>query len=69
MRRSSPKFYRVMEDYDVAYPNPIGLVVGDKVTITKHETNPDWLGWVFCSTETGVGGWVPLKNLEVLSKS
>lgn len=52
------RVFRVSEDYSVAYPNPIKLAAGDRLQITKRETNPEWLGWVFCVREDGVGGWV-----------
>jgi hypothetical protein len=59
------RFYRVVKDYAVAYPNPIKLKSADAVSITKRETNPDWLGWVFCTSEEGVSGWVSEKCLEI----
>lgn len=64
-RREDQLFYRANKDYQVAYPNPIKLKVGDRVRITKRETNPDWLGWVFCVREDNIGGWVSEKYLEI----
>lgn len=55
----------VLENYEVAYPNPIRLFVGDKVQVTKRETNPDWLGWVFCIDKNGVSGWVSETYLNI----
>jgi hypothetical protein len=59
-----PRAATVRERYDVAYSNPIKLQVGDKVLIEKLETNPEWLGWVFCRDQNGVGGWVSEKYLR-----
>lgn len=52
------KIHKVVEDYEIAYPNPIRLNKDELVKIIKRETNPDWLGWVFCESEEGVKGWV-----------
>lgn len=53
-----PRNAIVIESYETVYKNPIQLKSGDKVKIEKRETNPDWLGWVFCVDERGVAGWV-----------
>ncbi|MCW5258387.1 hypothetical protein D5038_19135 [Verminephrobacter aporrectodeae subsp. tuberculatae] len=55
----------MIANYEVAYPNPIKLVEGEKVVIEKWETNPEWKGWVFCVSESGVKGWVPETYLRV----
>lgn len=57
--------YQVIESYEIAYPNPIKLVAGDSVTITKRETNPAWLGWFFCVDKFGIGGWVSETYLKI----
>ncbi len=59
-----PKTAIVLESYETVYKNPIQLKSGDKVKIEKRETNPDWLGWVFCVDERGVAGWVSEKYLN-----
>lgn len=65
LNHSKAVIRKVLEDYEVAYPNPIRLSVGDKVQVTKRETNPDWLGWVFCIDKHGVSGWVSEKYLNI----
>ena len=57
--------YQVIEKYEVAYTSPIKLKTGDEVAVTKRETNPDWLGWVFCVDKNGVSGWVSEKYLQI----
>lgn len=59
----------VIENYEVAYTNPIRLRIGDKVQITKRETNPDWLGWVFCIDKNGISGWVSKNYLKIEGSS
>lgn len=59
------KIYRVTENYEVCYPNPIILKKGDRLAIEKWETNPDWLGWAFCVDARGIKGWVSQKYLDV----
>jgi hypothetical protein len=37
---------KVIEAYVIAYANPLKLRAGDVVTVTRRETEPEWLGWV-----------------------
>ncbi|MDG0815820.1 SH3 domain-containing protein [Bdellovibrio svalbardensis] len=57
--------YEVVETYEVVYTSPIRLKVGEDVTITERETNPEWLGWVFCLDANGTSGWVSEKYLQI----
>ena len=59
-----PKTAMVIESYETVYKNPIKLKTGDSVKIEKRETNPDWLGWVYCIDIRGVAGWVSEKYLK-----
>lgn len=56
---------QVIESYSVCYPNPIKIKAGDRVTIEKWETNPDWKGWAFCVDQRGIKGWVSEKYLRI----
>lgn len=60
---------RVSENYSVIYTNPIKVKAGERVTIEKWETNPEWLGWAFCVDPRGVKGWVSEKYLAVSGTS
>lgn len=53
-----PRIATVIESYETIYKNPIKLKVGELVRIEKRETNPDWLGWVYCIDSRGISGWV-----------
>jgi len=64
-----PQNALVTESYEMAYKNPIKLKTGEAVTIEKRETNPDWLGWVFCIDTRGIGGWVSEKYLKETGSS
>jgi RimJ/RimL family protein N-acetyltransferase len=59
----------VTEGYAKIYNDLIRLNVGDLVSIEKWETNPEWLGWVFCVDQNGVKGWVSEKYLEINGNS
>ena len=54
---------RVVKDYRSAYPDPLVLRTGEKVTVEKKKT--EWDGWLWCTTEKGKKGWVPEKYLEI----
>lgn len=59
-----PKTAIVVESYETVYKNPIKLKIGESVKIEKRETNPDWLGWVYCVDSRGIAGWVSEKYLS-----
>lgn len=59
-----PKTALVTDSYETVYKNPIQLKTGDAVKIEKRETNPDWLGWVYCIDSRGIAGWVSEKYLD-----
>jgi ribosomal-protein-alanine N-acetyltransferase len=60
---------KVAESYDVIYTNPIKLKTGERVSIEKWETNPEWAGWAFCVDQRGIKGWVSEKYLRVEGNS
>lgn len=59
-----PMTAMVSESYETVYKNPIKLKIGESVQIEKRETNPEWLGWVYCVDSRGVAGWVSEKYLQ-----
>jgi hypothetical protein len=63
-----PKTATVTESYETVYKNPIKLKAGESVKIEKRETNPDWLGWVYCLDSRGIAGWVSEKYLNELGE-
>jgi hypothetical protein len=64
-----PKTAIVTESYETVYNNPIKLKTGESVRIEKRETNPDWLGWVYCVDSRGIAGWVSEQYLKESSQT
>jgi hypothetical protein len=59
-----PKTATVVESYETVYKNPLKLKTGEVVQLGKRETDPEWLGWVFCTDRQGVSGWISEKHLK-----
>ncbi len=53
---------RVIQEWQVLYPDPIVLKAGEEVKLGQLDT--EWPGWVWCVSEAGKGGWVPEKIIE-----
>jgi len=55
--------YIVVEKYETAYPNPITLIIGEKVIIGKEyeaTESENWENWVYCTkADNSNAGWVP----------
>ena len=51
------KTHKVINAYSSAYPNPLKLRKCALVTIAKKDC--EWDGWLWCSNEKGLQGWVP----------
>ena len=64
-----PRTAFVTESYETVYKDPIKLRTGESVKIDKRETNPDWLGWVYCIDSRGIAGWVSEKYLNESGKT
>lgn len=57
MSSAPPNHRRVIETYESAYPEPIRVSEGDRVTIEERAT--DWDGWLWCIDTNGRAGWIP----------
>jgi uncharacterized protein YgiM (DUF1202 family) len=57
-----PGLCRVIKDYQLAYPDPIILCLGDIVTIEDRES--EWPGWIWCTTARGKSGWTPKSYIQ-----
>ena len=53
---------KVIADYESAFSDPLKIRVGERVTISDRKS--EWVGWVWCTTKSGIKGWVPDKYLE-----
>ena len=65
----SAKRYRVIQDYQSPYPDPIIFHKGEEVEVGKEFTDdPDWKDWVWCEGEHDNRAWVPKQYLEIHAK-
>jgi len=63
-----PKIYRVIKEYKSAYPDPIILKKGERVSVgRKYTDNSDWKGWQWCENVDGKKGWVPEQYINIIS--
>ena len=60
------KQYRVIENYQSPYPEPIIFHKGELVTVGKEFTDdPDWMNWVWCEGRNNNQAWVPKQYLDI----
>ncbi len=58
--------YKVVQEYQSPYPDPIIFQVGEKVIVgQKSEHDPDWENWYWCEGENNKEAWVPKQYLEI----
>lgn len=55
---------RVTRAYTMAYSDPLELTYGERVTVVAHDT--EWPAFVWCTSASGKGGWVPERYLRIL---
>lgn len=55
--RDSDK-YLVSEDYEICYPKPLNLKIGDSIQLEVKEVPPKWYGWNWCKDKSGNEGWI-----------
>jgi uncharacterized protein YgiM (DUF1202 family) len=53
---------RVVVDYQAAYPDPLMVKMGEKLSVGEHDAR--WPAFVWCTNSSGKGGWVPEQFLE-----
>ena len=53
---------RVTLAYQAAYPDPLVIKAGERLHISDRAT--DWQGWLWCTNESGKGGWGPEAYVE-----
>jgi [ribosomal protein S5]-alanine N-acetyltransferase len=49
---------KVIENYEICYPNPLNLKVGDQIELFEKEVPEKWRGWNWCKDSTGNEGWI-----------
>ena len=60
---------RITKDYLELTPDPIRVPRGERVTILKWETTPEWKGWIQCRTSDGKVGWISESYLAISGDS
>lgn len=58
-----PPKAKVTKDHKTNYPNPIKITQGEKVKVGR--TDKEHPGWIWCTTDSKVEGWVPEKYLTI----
>jgi hypothetical protein len=53
---------RVVVDYQSAYPDPLTVKIGEKLSVGEHDAR--WPAFVWCTNGSGKSGWVPDQYLE-----
>ena len=61
-----PVRYRVIDDYESPYPDPIVFRKGEQVAVGEEFLdNPEWRNWVWCTGTNDKQAWVPKQYLEI----
>jgi hypothetical protein len=53
---------RVIEEYESQYPDPIVFSTGEVLSLGRQD--PEWPGWIWCTSAVGKKGWVPERMIE-----
>lgn len=58
--------YRVKQDYQSPYPDPILFRKGEQVTVGREfNDDPDWQNWRWCEGRNKNAAWVPIQYLTI----
>jgi hypothetical protein len=49
--------YRLVKSYESPYTEPLTLPKGERLRWEPREC--EWPGWIWCTTDSGKGRWVP----------
>jgi hypothetical protein len=61
-----PEKYRVIQDYQSPYPDPIVFRKGEQVTVGREFKNdPAWQNWRRCEGKNKNAAWVPNQYLTI----
>ena len=53
---------RVIADHQSTYPDPLVISAGEMLTVGDNDSQ--WPGFVWCTNQSGKGGWVPKAYLD-----
>jgi len=57
------KILKITTAYTSAYPDPLNLVKGQRLSVGKKDS--EWPGWVWCTDHNNIGGWVPENYVRI----
>jgi hypothetical protein len=62
-----PRIYLVIADYQALYPDPLSVMAGEPLEVSKRveywNESPDWM-WIWCTDQRGKSGWVPKDAID-----
>jgi hypothetical protein len=59
--------YRCVGAHRTVYPKPINLSAGEVVSLGERAPEENWKEWIWAERADGVGGWVPVQLIEMIS--
>lgn len=70
LRNNITMDYLVTAPHRSEYPAPLILEKGDLLVVGDRYQGPEkWDNWIYCSTSTHAGGWVPEQIIEHLPET
>ena len=58
-----PETYRVIKAHQSPDPDPLIVRKGERLSFERRET--EWAGWIWCTSDSGKGTWVPENWVEI----
>ncbi len=49
---------KITEDYEICYPNPLNLKIGDRIELIHKDGPEKWRDWKWCKDSNGNEGWI-----------
>ncbi len=56
------RIVHALSDYTAQYPEPLLIKAGE--VVEPAHWDDEWPGWTWCSTASGLTGWVPERYLD-----
>ncbi len=58
--------FEAKKNYEICYPDPLSLKIGEFVTIIRsEEDSSEWYGWHFCKDQNLKEGWVSVDFMTI----
>ena len=59
---------RVLKDWAQSYDPALKVARGDRLLAIREDNN-EWAGWVWCTDECGLSGWLPVQVFDAVEIS